>query len=359
MSPLRRTAAAFAGNGQAGEPAASTSADGQPDWALRMKRAQAIRHGASAAGHMAAVPFKVYGGEMQFVELELATGVAAVAEAGSMMYMEDGIAMTTAVGDGAQAGVVGAVLSAGKRMLAGESLFITVFNNAAAVPRKIAFAAPTPGRIVPIPLPDVGGALVAQKDAFLVAARGVSIGIAFQKRLGVGFFGGQGFIMERLEGDGIVFVNTGGSTYERTLAQGEVLKAEAGSIVAIQPSVDFDIEYVGSIKSALFGGQGLFFATLRGPGRIWLQSLTLDKLIARVASQVSARTSSTSSSSSAATGTTGAWGGALGGLFGGAGASGSVESAAGDSASADSGGTESSDSSESSESSGSSSESSS
>ena len=309
--------------------------------------AQAAAAPAAAAGHMAPLAYKVYGGEMQFVELELPPGVAAVAEAGSMMYMEDGIEMTTAVGDGSQGagGVVGAVLSAGKRMLAGESLFITVFDNAAAVPRKIAFAAPTPGRIVPIPLPDVGGALVAQKDAFLVAARGVSIGIAFQKRLGVGFFGGQGFIMERLEGDGIVFVNTGGSTYERTLAQGEVLKAEAGSIVAIQPSVDFDIEYVGSIKSALFGGQGLFFATLRGPGRIWLQSLTLDKLIARVASQVSARTSSTSSSSSAATGTTGAWGGALGGLFGGAGASGSVESAAGDSASADSGRSESSESS--------------
>src|SRR6266478_657102 len=160
---------------------------------------------ASAVGHMAAVPFKVYGAEMQFVELELATGVAAVAEAGSMMYMEDGIAMTTAVGDGAQAGVVGAVLSAGKRMLAGESLFITVFSNTAALPRKVAFVA---------------------------AARGVSIGIAFQKRLGVGFFGGQGFIMERLEGDGVVFVNTGGSTYERTLAPGEVLNAEAGSIVA-------------------------------------------------------------------------------------------------------------------------------
>ena len=274
---------------------------------------------ASAAGHMAAVPFKVYGGEMQFVELELATGVAAVAEAGSMMYMEDGIAMTTAVGDGAQAGVVGAVLSAGKRMLAGESLFITVFSNTAAVPRKIAFAAPTPGRIVAIPLPDVGGALVAQKDAFLAAAQGVSIGIAFQKRLGVGFFGGQGFIMERLEGDGVVFVNTGGSTYERTLAPGEVLKAEAGSIVAMQPSVDFDVEYVGSIKSALFGGQGIFFATLRGPGRIWLQSLTLDKLIARVASQLSARTSSSGSSlSTGGVGTTGSVGGAvLGALFGG------------------------------------------
>src|SRR2546422_1507719 len=274
---------------------------------------------ASAVGHMAAVPFKVYGAEMQFVELELATGVAPVAEAGSVMYMEDGIAMTTAVGDGSQGGVVGAVLSAGKRMLVGESLFITIFSNAAAVPRKIAFAAPTPGRIVPIPLPDVGGALVAQKDAFLVAARGVSIGIAFQKRLGVGFFGGQGFIMERLEGDGIVFVNTGGSTYERTLAQGEVLKAEAGSIVAIQPSVDFDIEYVGSIKSALFGGEGIFFATLRGPGRIWLQSLTLDKLIARVASQVSARTSSSGSSlSTGSAGASGAAGGSiLGALFGG------------------------------------------
>jgi len=288
---------------------------------------------ASAAGHMAAVPFKVYGAEMQFVELELASGVAAVAEAGSMMYMEDGIAMTTAVGDGTQPGVVGAVLSAGKRMLAGESLFITVFSNTAAVPRKIAFAAPTPGRIVAIPLPDVGGALVAQKDAFLAAARGVSIGIAFQKRLGAGFFGGQGFIMERLAGDGVVFVNTGGSTYERTLAPGEVLKAEAGSIVAMQPSVDFDIEYVGSVKSALFGGQGIFFATLRGPGRIWLQSLTLDKLIARVASQVSARTlSSGSSLSTESAGTTGSVGGALlGALFGGgtAAAGESSETAAG------------------------------
>lgn len=290
---------------------------------------------ATPAGHMMALEFKIAGAEMQFVELALPPSAAAIAEAGSMIYMEDGIDMTTTLSDGSQhGGVLGAVLSAGKRVLANESLFITTFTNSAPTPRKIAFGAPTPGKIVAIPLAEVGGEILAQKDAFLAAARGLTIDIAVQKRFAVGLFGGQGFVMERLKGDGVVFVNTGGTTYERTLGAGEVLKAEAGSIVALQPTVTFDIEYVGSVKSALFGGQGIFFATLRGPGRVWLQSLTLSKLIARIVSRLP-RPSSPSSGSSSDTGT--AIVGALGGLFGGGGGDGS-DGGASDGGGSDSGG---------------------
>jgi uncharacterized protein (TIGR00266 family) len=229
------------------------------------------------------IDYRIYGDDMQFVEIELDPEEATVAEAGAMMYMEDGIQMETIFGDGSQkAGFLGALVGAGKRLLTGESLFMTVFTNKASARRKVAFGAPYPGKIVAVHLGEIGGELIAQKDSFLAAARGVSLGIAFQKRLGVGFFGGEGFIMQRLQGDGIAFVHAGGTLVERVLAPGEVVRVDTGTIVAFQPAVDYDIEYVGRIKSALFGGEGLFFATLRGPGKVWLQSLPLSRLAGRI-----------------------------------------------------------------------------
>jgi uncharacterized protein (TIGR00266 family) len=231
------------------------------------------------------VDYKIFGDDMQFVEVELDPSEAAVAEAGGMMYMDDGIQMETIFGDGSPssgAGLLGALVGAGKRLLTGESLFMTVFMNAATDKRRVAFGAPYAGKILPLKLGDIGGELIAQKDSFLAAAKGVSIGIAFQKRLGVGLFGGEGFIMQRLQGDGLVFIHAGGTLYERTLAPGELLKVDTGCIVAFQPTVNYDIQLQRSIKSALFGGEGLFFATLRGPGRIWLQSLPFSRLASRI-----------------------------------------------------------------------------
>jgi len=230
------------------------------------------------------IDYKVYGDDMQYVEIELDPMEATVAEAGGMMYMDDGVEMETIFGDGSQAssGFLNALMSAGKRLLTGESLFMTVFQNRAAGKKRVAFGAPYPGKIVPVHLAEIGGELIAQKDAFLCAAKGVSIGIAFQKRIGTGLFGGEGFIMQRLQGDGWAFLHAGGTILERQLAAGELLRVDTGCIVAFQPSVDYDIKYVGKIKSALFGGEGLFFASLRGPGRIWLQSLPLSRLAGRI-----------------------------------------------------------------------------
>ncbi|PYS49961.1 MAG: TIGR00266 family protein [Acidobacteria bacterium] len=230
------------------------------------------------------VDYKVFGDDMQFVEVELDPGEATVAEAGGMMYMDDGIDMETVFGDGSQqqTGFIGALMGAGKRLLVGESLFMTVFLNKSSQKKRVAFGAPYPGKIVAVHLAEIGGELIAQKDSFLAAAKGVSIGIAFQRRLGVGLFGGEGFIMERLQGDGWVFVHAGGMLMERTLAPGELLRVDTGCIVAFQPTIDYDIQFVGKIKSALFGGEGLFFATLRGPGRVWLQSLPLSRLAGRI-----------------------------------------------------------------------------
>ena len=234
------------------------------------------------------IDYKIYGDDMQFVEVELDPNEATVAEAGGMMYMDDGIEMETMFGDGSQqqTGFMGALMGAGKRLLTGESLFMTVFHNRSGQKRKVAFGAPYPGKIIAIHLAEVGGELIAQKDSFLAAAKGVSIGIAFQRKLGVGLFGGEGFIMQRLQGDGWAFVHAGGTLQERTLAPGELVRVDTGCIVALQPSVNYEIEYVGKIKSALFGGEGLFFATLRGPGRIWLQSLPLSRLANRIVSAV-------------------------------------------------------------------------
>ena len=230
------------------------------------------------------IDFKIHGDDMQFVEIELDPMEAAIAEAGGMMYMEDGVEMETIFGDGSQqnSGFLGALMGAGKRLLIGESLFMTVFQNRGAGKKHVAFGAPYPGKIVPIHLAEIGGELLAQKDSFLCAAKGVSIGIAFTKRFGAGLFGGEGFILERLQGDGLAFIHAGGTLYERVLAPGEVMRVDTGCIVAFQPSVDYDIQYIGNIKSALFGGEGLFFATLRGPGKIWLQSLPLSRLAGRI-----------------------------------------------------------------------------
>jgi uncharacterized protein (TIGR00266 family) len=237
------------------------------------------------------VDYQIFGDDMQFVEVELDPGEATVAEAGGMMYMDQDIEMETIFGDGSQTkgGVIDALMGAGKRLLTGESLFMTVFHNQGTRKQKVAFGAPYPGKIIPIHLSEIGGEFIAQKDSFLAAAKGVSIGIAFQKRLGAGLFGGEGFIMQRLQGDGWAFVHAGGTLHERALAPDETLRVDTGCIVGFQPSIDYDIQFVGKIKSALFGGEGLFFATLRGPGRVWLQSLPLSRLANRIIASVPAR----------------------------------------------------------------------
>lgn len=235
---------------------------------------------------MDVIDYQIYGSEMQFVEIELDPQEATIAEAGAMMYMDDNIEMETIFGDGSQqqAGLLGKLMGAGKRLLTGESLFTTVFINQGSGKRKVAFGAPYPGKIAPMHLSELGGTLICQKDAFLCAARGVSLGIAFQKKLGVGLFGGEGFIMQKLEGDGLAFVHAGGTLLERTLAPSQGLRVDTGCLVALQPSVSYDIQYVGKVKTALFGGEGLFFASLRGPGKVWLQSLPLSRLANRIIS---------------------------------------------------------------------------
>ena len=233
---------------------------------------------------MEVVDFEIKGAEMQFVEVELDPGEAAIGEAGSMMFMESGIDMDTVFGDGSaqQGGLFGKLLGAGKRLITGESIFTTVFTNKGQGKKRVAFAAPYPGKILPMDLSKLGGTLICQKDAFLCAARGVSLGIAFQKRLGTGFFGGEGFIMEKLEGDGLAFVHAGGTIVRRELKAGESLLIDTGCVVAYTSEVDFDIQYVGKIKTALFGGEGLFLARLSGPGQVWLQSLPFSRLASRI-----------------------------------------------------------------------------
>jgi len=235
------------------------------------------------------IDFRIEGEDLQFVEVELDPGESVVAEAGGLMYMTQGIEMETIFGDGSAApaqggggGIMGALLGAGKRLLTGESLFMTVFTSRGPGKQQVAFAAPYPGRILPLDLTKLGGEMICQKDSFICAARGVSIGIAFQKRIGVGLFGGEGFIMQRLQGDGLCFAHAGGMIATRDLAAGEVLRVDTGCLVALQPSVHYDIQFVGKVKTALFGGEGLFFATLQGPGRVWLQSLPLSRLADRI-----------------------------------------------------------------------------
>ena len=230
------------------------------------------------------IDYEIFGEEMQYVEITLDPTEMVIAEAGAMMYMTPGIQMETVFGDPSaqQQGMLGKVLSAGKRAITGESVFVTTFTNAAAGREKVAFASPYPGKVVPMDLKQLGGELICQKDAFLCAARGIQIGIAFQKKIGAGLFGGEGFIMQRLTGDGMALVHAGGTLMQRKLEAGQILKLDTGCLVALTPSVNYDIQFVGGIKNTLFGGEGLFFATLTGPGEIWCQSLPFSRLAGRV-----------------------------------------------------------------------------
>jgi len=231
------------------------------------------------------IDYKIYGEELQFVEIELDPSETAVAESGAMMMMEDGIQMQTIFGDGSaqqNTGLLGKLMSAGKRVLTGESLFMTAFTNTGQGKKKVSFAAPYTGKIIPMDLQQLGGTIIAQKDAFLCAAKGVSVGIYFQKRLGTGIFGGEGFIMEKIDGDGMAFMHAGGYVIEKVLVPGEVLKVDTGCVVAYTPSIDFDIEFVKGVRNWMFGGEGLFFARLQGPGRVWIQSLPISRLAGRI-----------------------------------------------------------------------------
>ena len=263
-NPLTDTMSLFSSFNPAPSPAAAASASG---------------------GTMDVVDYEIKGNEMQFVEVELDPGEAAIGEAGSLMFMEGGIQMDTVFGDGGKqqgGGFMSKLLGAGKRLITGESLFTTVYTNEAARKQRVAFAAPYPGKIIPMDLRQLGGTLICQKDAFLCAARGVSLGIYFQQKLSVGFFGGEGFIMQKLDGDGLAFVHAGGTILRRDLQPGETLLIDTGCVVAFTPNANFEIQYVGKIKTALFGGEGLFFAKMTGPGTVWLQSLPFSRLASRV-----------------------------------------------------------------------------
>jgi uncharacterized protein (TIGR00266 family) len=229
------------------------------------------------------IDYEIFGDDMQFVEITLDPGEVVVAEAGGMMYMTQGIEMQTVFGDPSkQQGFFGKMLDAGKRMVTGESLFLTTFGATSNKREQVAFAAPYPGKIVPLHLDELGGEIICQKDSFLCAARGVQVGIAFQKKILAGLFGGEGFILQRLTGDGLAFAHAGGTVSRRNLQAGETLRLDTGCLVALQPSVQYDIQMVGGIKNAVFGGEGIFLATLRGPGTIWVQSLPFTRLAGRI-----------------------------------------------------------------------------
>lgn len=234
------------------------------------------------------IDYRIYGEEMQYVEIELDPQEGVVAESGSFMMMDDGIKMDTIFGDGSKkdTGFLGKILGAGKRILTGESLFMTAFYNDLTGKRNVSFASPYPGKILPIDLNEFGGKFICQKDAFLCAAKGVSIGVEFSKKLGRGLFGGEGFIMQKLEGDGMAFVHAGGTMAEKTLQAGETLRVDTGCIVGFTQGIDYDIEFVGGIKNSIFGGEGLFFAKLQGPGKVYIQSLPFSRLAGRVLASV-------------------------------------------------------------------------
>ncbi len=233
------------------------------------------------------IDYRIYGEEMQYVDIELDPGETAMAESGAFMMMDDGIQMQTIFGDGSQktgGGIMNKLFSAGKRLLTGESLFMTAFTNIDKGKKRVAFASPYPGKIIPLDLYALGGKVVCQKDAFLCAARGVSIGIEFQRRLGTGLFGGEGFIMEKLEGDGMAFVHAGGHVFERILHPGELLRIDTGCLVGYTKDIHYDIQFVGGIRNTIFGGEGVFFATLQGPGKVWIQTLPVSRLASRILS---------------------------------------------------------------------------
>ncbi|MDY0019006.1 MAG: TIGR00266 family protein [Anaerolineae bacterium] len=229
------------------------------------------------------IDYQVFGDDLQFVEVELDPSETVIAEAGMMMYMEDGITFETKMGDGSKpkSGFMDAVIGVGKRVLTGESLFMTHFTNTGAGKKHVAFGAPYPGKIVPIDLDEAHGELICQKDSFLCAALGTEVSIAFNKKIGAGLFGGEGFILQRLRGDGNVFIHAGGTIIEKRL-QGEKIKVDTGCIVAFESTINYDIEQAGNLKSMVFGGEGLFLATLQGTGRVWLQSLPFSRLADRI-----------------------------------------------------------------------------
>jgi uncharacterized protein (TIGR00266 family) len=232
------------------------------------------------------IDYKIIGEEMQLVEIELDPQETVIAEAGSFMYMKDNINMQTIFGDGSrksdQDGLFGKILGAGKRLLTGESLFMTAFTNTGNQKSHVAFAAPYPGKIISVNLKELGGKMVCQKDAFLCAAKGVEVGIEFQRRLGTGLFGGEGFIMQKLEGDGMAFMHAGGHVMEKTLNLGETLRIDTGCIVGFTKDIHYDIEMVRGVKNVIFGGEGMFYAVLKGPGKVWLQTLPISRLASRI-----------------------------------------------------------------------------
>ncbi|MCH2084215.1 MAG: TIGR00266 family protein [Saprospiraceae bacterium] len=231
------------------------------------------------------IDYEIFGEEMQFVEIELDPYETVIAESGSFMMMDQDIELKTIFGDGSQQsskGIWGKVMSAGKRLLTGESLFMTAFTHGGQGKRKVSFASPYPGRIIPIDLQEMENKIICQKDAFLCAAKGVSVGIEFSKRLGRGFFGGEGFIMQKIEGDGLAFLHAGGTIIKKELQIGEVLRVDTGCLVGFTRDVDYDIEMIKGVKNMLFGGEGLFYARLEGPGTVWIQSLPFSRLADRV-----------------------------------------------------------------------------
>jgi uncharacterized protein (TIGR00266 family) len=232
------------------------------------------------------IDYRIFGEEMQCVEVELDPNETVIAEAGAFMYMTDGVQMQTIFGDGSKSngGFFDKLLGAGKRLLTGESLFMTAFTHTTMGKARVAFASPYPGKIIPMDLKQLGGKMICQKDSFLCAAKGVSVGIEFQRKLGTGLFGGEGFIMQKLEGDGLAFCHAGGHIIERTLMPGEILRIDTGCVVAYTQDVDFDIQFVGGIRNTFFGGEGVFFAVLRGPGKVWLQTLPISRLASRIVS---------------------------------------------------------------------------
>jgi uncharacterized protein (TIGR00266 family) len=234
------------------------------------------------------IDYFIYGEEMQYVEIELDPQETAIAEAGSFMMMQDGIDMQTIFGDGSAessgGGLMDKLFSAGKRMLTGESLFMTAYTNQGIGKKRVSFAAPYPGKIIALDLANLGGKIIAQKDSFLCAAKGVSVGIEFQRKLGTGLFGGEGFIMQKLEGDGLAFMHAGGHVLERDLQAGEILKVDTGCIVAYTKTIQYDIQFVKGVRNVLFGGEGMFYATLQGPGKVWLQTLPISRLASRIVS---------------------------------------------------------------------------
>lgn len=236
------------------------------------------------------IDYEIFGDDMQFVEVELDPGEVVIAEAGGMMYMSQGIEMQTVFGDPSKnQGFMGKLFDAGKRMITGESLFLTTFGAMGQNKEHVAFAAPYPGKIIPMQLQDLGGEIICQKDAFLCAARGVHVGIAFQKKILAGLFGGEGFILQRLTGDGLAFIHAGGTIHRRELQSGETLRLDTGCLVAFQPSVSYDIQMTRGIKNAIFGGEGLFLATLEGPGTVWMQSLPFTRLAGRILANLPSR----------------------------------------------------------------------